>query len=56
MSKNYVCIWIKAETKDKLRKDCRDIWLKYHPEFAEINLTDHFMVDKVVARYIEDDR
>jgi hypothetical protein len=55
MSKTYVQIHITNENRHKLREECKQIFLKYHPEFSSIKITDDFIFERVITKYIEDD-
>ena len=55
MNNNYVTIHMKYDIRELLRYDCKQIFLKYHPEFKNVFLTDGFIAEKVIKKYIEDD-
>ena len=55
MNKNYVTIHMKYDIRELLRYDCKQIFLKYHPEFKNVFLTDGFIAEKIIKKYIEDD-
>ena len=55
MAKIYFPVHSTAENRNKLRNQCKKIFLKYHPEFAAVKITDDFILSKVLNKYIEDD-
>lgn len=46
-------IRVPKSSKEKLRNECRELFLKYHPEFRGFRISDGFMFKKVIDFYIE---
>lgn len=53
MSLKWAKICCHTETKNKLMNDCKAIFLKSHPEFKDFNITEDFILRKVITFYIE---
>jgi len=51
----YIADTLKVEKADKKRmmKECRDLFLKSHPEFRGSHISQRFMFRKLVDFYLE---
>ena len=54
MDRNYECqINCSKETKKLLTEDCIEEYLSYHPEMRGINITQGFILRKVIEHYLK---
>jgi len=51
MVQSYTKITVKNST-NMMIKDCKKIFVKYHPEFEEIPISDNKMVYELAKRYL----
>lgn len=46
---------IREATLKKVRVDCKNEFLRAHPEFKNIPITDTFIIDRIASYYIQDE-
>lgn len=54
MDKLYTdSIHVSTEDKERLRNECKELFLKEHPEFENMKISDGFMFRRLVNYYLE---
>lgn len=53
MVDNMVQIWVRTSDKDRMMDECKEDFIKHHPEFRGASITQNFMFRKLVDYYLE---
>ena len=53
MMNNWSLIRCRKKNKDKLMSDCKSWFLKDNPKFKGLNITQNFMLEKVIDFYLD---
>jgi hypothetical protein len=48
-----VLVRISLSDRDRIKQECRQIYLKHHPEMINLHLSMRFMISKIVDWYIK---
>ena len=54
MAKKYTRISCFPETKKKIMEDCKQQFLKSHPEFEGMKITENFILTKLYKYYLNE--
>lgn len=53
MGEKWTKICCSKEVFDKIMSECKEEFLKHHPEFKGINITQNFMLTKIAEFYLK---
>ncbi len=53
MGHKWTKLSVHQKTKEELMNDCKNIFLKDNPKLSDINITENFMLKKVIDFYKE---
>lgn len=52
MGANYCHIAVRKDVRDRLRNECKVVFLKHNPEFKGMKITDNHIMNRIIDYYL----